>query len=103
MHSVTLLSNRVKELKKANKELSRRRRAKKTHVRLRGSLSIQDGLAEIDQKDADAQLEQEMRENSGRKKRVETGRRCCSNCGKPGHNARTCQEGRQMSNVHRPE
>ena len=99
MHSVTLLSNRVKELEKANKELSRRRRAKKTRVRLRGPVSVQDGLAAIDQKDADAQLEQEMREHSGRKKRVETGRRCCRNCGMPGHNARTCREDRERSNV----
>lgn len=103
MHSMTLLTAEVHSLRKANKELSRRRRAKKTHVRLGGSLSVQDGLAEIDQKDADVQLEQEMREYSGRKKRVETGRRCCSKCGKPGHNARTCQEDREMSNVHRSE
>ena len=33
-----------------------------------------------------------MREGSGRAKRVETRERRCGICGKPGHNARTCQE-----------
>jgi len=40
MHEVTLLRTEVLALRKANKALSKRRRAKKTHVRLRGSLTV---------------------------------------------------------------
>ena len=103
MHSMTLLTAEVHSLRKANKDLSRRRRAKRTRLQSGGPLRVQDGLAVIDQKDVDTQLEQEARENGGRRRRVETGRRCCSTCGKPGHNARTCQEDGEMSNVHDSE
>ena len=42
MHQVALLRTEVSSLRKANEELSKRRRAKKTRLRLGGSLSIQD-------------------------------------------------------------
>ena len=37
------------------------------------------------------QIKEETQAGSGRKPRVETRARRCSNCGEPGHNARTCQ------------
>ena len=42
MHEVALLQSEVSSLCKANKALSKRRRAKKTHVQLGGSLAVQD-------------------------------------------------------------
>jgi len=42
MHKVTLLRTEVSALHKANKALSKRRRAKKTRVRLKGSLTVQE-------------------------------------------------------------
>jgi len=41
MHKVALLRTEVSTLQKANKKLSKRRRAKKTHVQLGGSLTVQ--------------------------------------------------------------
>ncbi|KFY20754.1 hypothetical protein V493_07626, partial [Pseudogymnoascus sp. VKM F-4281 (FW-2241)] len=75
MYEMALLSARNKVLETSLKDLSRRRRAKKTRLRNGGSLTVQDGLNIIDQIDADAQLEQETRTNGGRKKRIETGQR----------------------------
>ena len=103
MHLMTLLTAEVHSLWKANKDLSQCQRAKWTSLQSGGSLRVQDGLAVIDQKDADAQLEQEVHENSGRRRRVETGQRRCGNCGKTGHNARTCQEEKEMSNIYSSE
>jgi len=40
MHKVTLLRTEVSALRKANKAFSKRQRAKKTRVQLRGSLTV---------------------------------------------------------------
>ena len=92
MHRLALLEGENVSLQKANEALSKRRRAKKTRIRQGGPLSFQDAQNLIDQKDVIQQIEQEMRENSGRRKRVETRQRRCGRCGNTGHNARTCQE-----------
>ena len=42
MHRLALLEAETSKLRKANEALSKRRRAKKTHVRLGGSLTVQD-------------------------------------------------------------
>ena len=41
MHEVALLRTEVLVLRKANKGFSKRRRAKKTRIRLKGSLTVQ--------------------------------------------------------------
>ena len=61
MHEVALLRTEVLALRKANKELSKRRRAKITHVRLRGSLTVQEVQDLLDQKAVGEQLVQETR------------------------------------------
>ena len=76
---------------KANEALSKRRRAKKTRVRLGGSLTRQDAEVLLDQKAVDEQVIQENRQGGGRAGGGRTKARCCGVCGKPGHNARTCQ------------
>jgi len=50
MHEVALLRAEVLVLRKANKGLSKRRRAKKTHIRLGGSLTVQDARDLLDGK-----------------------------------------------------
>ncbi len=47
-------------------------------------------------KDVQAQLEEETRSGCGRTRRRAAGPRHCSNCGKTGHNSRTCQEDVEM-------
>jgi len=50
IHQVALLQAEVSSLRKANKALSKRRRAKRTRVRLRGSLAVRDAHDLLDQK-----------------------------------------------------
>ena len=97
MHEVALLRTEVSALRKANEELSKRRRAIKTRLRLGGSLTIQEAQDLLDQKAVGEQLEQETQQNSGRAGGSRTKIRCCSLCGKPGHNARKCQEAGESS------
>lgn len=92
MHEVALLRAENSSLRKANEALSKRRRAKKTRVRLGGSLTIQDAQDSLDQKDVHGQIEQEMHQSSSRVGGARTNVRSCRICGKPGHNARTCQK-----------
>ena len=98
MHEVALLRTEVSTLRKANKGLNKRRRAKKTRVRLGGSLTIQEAQDLLDQKAVGEQLAQETRQNRGGAGGSHTKIRCCGVCGKPGHNARTCKEAAESSN-----
>lgn len=91
MHKLALLKSEVEQLRKANALLSKRRRARKTRLRQGGSMTIDEGQAIKDQNDVEEQIRQEERRTRGRKPRHETKARRCGVCGKPGHNARTCQ------------
>lgn len=92
MHKVVLMEARVRELEEANTALSKRRRAKKSRIRVGGPLSMHDATDILADRDTQAQLEEEMRSRGGRTKRRTAGPRHCSTCGKTGHNSRTCQE-----------
>ena len=85
MHRLALLEADNSRLRKANKALSKRRRAKRIHVRLGGSLTVQDAEDLLDQKAVDEQLVQENRQGGGRTQGARTKARCCGVCGKPGH------------------
>ena len=102
-HSVTLLMAEVRTLRKASKALRKRRRAKKARIQLGGSLTVEDAQDVLAQKEAQKQAEPEKRENSGRRKRTETGQRRCSTCGKTSHNTRTCQEDVEILGVSNDE
>jgi hypothetical protein len=103
MHTVALLKDRVTILEEANRTLSKRRRQKKTFVRQGGTLTLQEASDLLDQKDIEQQLTQEVRTNGGSRRRTTVNGRRCGNCGKPGHNARTCQEDREMSDLYSSE
>jgi hypothetical protein len=91
MTRMALLEAEVKALRETNNQLSRRRRAKKQHLRRSGALSVSDGQDQIAQNEVNIQFKEEMRQNSSRKIRAEPRARRCSNCGNTGHNARTCE------------
>jgi hypothetical protein len=99
MHEVALLRAEVSSLRKANEGLSKRRRAKRTRVQHRGSLSVQEGMDLLDQRDVEERVLQEKRQGSGNAKGSRAKVRCCSICSKPGHNARTCQQARESSDL----
>jgi hypothetical protein len=90
MHEMALMQSEIKQLRKANEELSKRRKARKRRIRQGGSLQVQDAKALQEEIDVNEQLEEEMRGNGGWSRRVETRARRCGNCGETGHNARTC-------------
>jgi len=92
MHQVTLLQAENTSLRKANEAISKRRRAKRTRVQLGGSLAVEDAKDLLDQKAVVGEVAQEMQMDGGGAGGVCTRVRCCGVCGKPGHNARTCQE-----------
>ena len=97
MHEVALLRSEVSSLRKANEALSKRRRAKRTRMRLGGSLAVQDAHDLLDQKAVGEEGVQETQPDSGSAGGGRTRVRCCGVCGKPGHNARTCQEAAEAS------
>ena len=91
MHKIALLEAENKTLREANTTLSKRRRARKSRLRQGGSMTIAEGQALQDQKDVAQQVKQDVHQSNGRKALHETKGGRCSMCGKPGHNARTCQ------------
>jgi hypothetical protein len=97
MHQVALLRAEVSSLRKANEGLSKRRRAKRTRVQLGGSLTVQDAQDLLDQKAVGGEAVQETQPDGSGAGGARTKVRCCGVCGKPGHNARTCQEAAESS------
>jgi ABC-type phosphate transport system substrate-binding protein len=96
MHQVALHAENA-SLRKANEALSKRRRAKKTRVQLGGSLTMQDAMDLLGQRTVGGEGWQETQLDGGGKGGGRTKVRCCGVCGKPGHNARTCQEAVESS------
>ena len=92
MHQVALLRAENAALRKANEALSKRRRAKRTRVQLGGSLAVQDAQEVLGQGAVGGEGVQEMQPEGGGAGGCRTRVRCCGVYGKPGHNARTCQE-----------
>jgi hypothetical protein len=62
MHKMALFQTEVAELRKANTLISKRRRAKKTRIRLKKSFNLRNVQNLQDQKDVAQQIQQEMRE-----------------------------------------
>ncbi len=99
MHKMVLIKDRIRELENANRTLSKRRRQKKTRIRQGGSLNVRDAQTLLPQNVVVEQSHEEVRTDDGRKQRVESTARRCGTCGKPGHNARTCQEDVIVSDI----
>ncbi|KAF0318023.1 hypothetical protein GQ607_014720, partial [Colletotrichum asianum] len=67
----------------------RNKKAKKTHLRQGGSLSIAEGEDLESQTEATAQVEEETRQSSSRQPRTKTGQQRYSVCRNTSHNAQT--------------
>ncbi|APA09832.1 hypothetical protein SS1G_05945 [Sclerotinia sclerotiorum 1980 UF-70] len=90
-HENTLLNAENHTLRKANEALSKRRRMKKTQLRQGGVLTGQEAADILSQQEVDIQIQCDERQNGGNSNRESSTSRCCSKCGKTGHNLRTCQ------------
>ncbi|EDN97160.1 hypothetical protein SS1G_02088 [Sclerotinia sclerotiorum 1980 UF-70] len=89
-HENTLLSTEIRMLRKANETLSKRRHVKKTQLRQGGVLTGQEAIDIISQQEVDIQIRRDERQNRGNSNGESSTNRCCSKCGKTGHNSRTC-------------
>ena len=90
-HSFTLLKKENSDLRKANKALNKRRRAKKIQICKGGTLTIGNAQDLISQREVDEQLSRDKHGNGGGQKPRIEGVQRCGKYGKTGHNARTCE------------
>jgi hypothetical protein len=90
-HRLVLVEAENKELRTANERHSKRRRTKRTRLQEGGSLSLQEAEDILADREVGAQLKEETRRRGSRTDAGGPHVRHCSNCGKAGHNARTCQ------------
>jgi hypothetical protein len=98
-HENTLLAAEVRTLRAANKALSKRRRAKKNRIRQGGALTVEDTHDILAQDEVDEQIRRDKRSGGGRQNEGQSSARRCGNCGKTGHNTRTCQEDIDISSL----
>jgi hypothetical protein len=90
-HEMVLLRAETKELRTANERLSKRRRTKKTRLQDGGSLSLQEATILMSDRGLGGRDCEEMSGGGDFITVSEPRVQLCSNCKKPGHNARTCQ------------
>ena len=90
-HEIVLLRAETKEIRTANERLSKRRRTKKTRLQDGGSLSLQEATVLMGDGEHGGQDCEETSTSGGCITVAKPCVRLCSNCKKPGHNARTCQ------------
>ena len=91
MHELALVKAEVQDLRQANEILSRRRRVKRTRLQKKGVMKVEKGRQAIDQLHVDAQVAVESSRSGSQGRSAQPRKRHCGVCGKPGHNARTCQ------------
>ena len=103
MHENALLKAEVRNLRTANSNLAKRRKAKKTRVQREGTLSIGEAQDLLHQKDTNRQLGEEMRASNISTRRTQPREMHCSTCGEAGHNARTCEMDTRLFREWRPE
>ena len=90
-HELVLLRAELKDLRTANEQLSKRRRAKRVRLQEGGSLSVQEAEGLRDKIEVSEQLKEETHHQGSHTIQTEVRPRRCGNCSKTGHNARTCQ------------
>jgi hypothetical protein len=91
VHSHTLLEARIASLEEANQAASERRKRKKKRIQKGGTLSQAEAEDIVRQRDVEAQLEAERRQERVRIGSSAGSIRRCKNCGEAGHNKRTCK------------
>ncbi|EKG09389.1 Zinc finger CCHC-type protein [Macrophomina phaseolina MS6] len=91
-HSAVLLQAEAANLQRANEAATRRKKRQKKRIQKRGTLTIQAGQDLVDKNAVNQQISTETREGGAQSDGPATQRRRCGQCGKPGHNSRTCQK-----------
>jgi hypothetical protein len=99
-HRVSIMNAEITTLRKANEALSKRKKAKRTHVHKGGALSVGEATDILTQREVDEQMQTEKRRGGGGGGVGSTTTYRCGKCGKIGHNARTCQIDAEVPEVH---
>ncbi|KAK1853028.1 transposase [Colletotrichum chrysophilum] len=98
-HLTALLQEEVQYLRDTNTALSKRRRAKRTRLQDSGALDGSQAREIMTEKGIIEEEGCEEEKNEGSSKRRRTSLRHCGICRKTGHNARTCPETEEISNL----
>ncbi len=96
-HEVALLRTEVSRLTEANNRLNKQKRAKKTRLRIGGSLTVQQAEDILAQRAVEDQLLEEDRQGSRREGGGSRRVRRCGLCGQISHDRRTCPMDAEMS------
>ena len=96
-YEMTLMRDELQTLRKANEALAKRRKAKRTYLQDSGSLNREEAQVLIDEKEAKRSKRQKVSEREKGAKAGPATQRRCGNCGKAGHNVRTCQKVEETS------
>jgi hypothetical protein len=89
---MAIIQSEIHALREANCMLSKRRKKKNVQLQHGGTLTVQQGLDLILQKENGVENQPEMVSEEGMVQPEASSSRCCSKCGKPGHNTRTCPD-----------
>lgn len=87
-----LMQEEISRLRKANEAATKRRGRKRKYIQTEGTLSIDEGMQLVAHTRVDGGEQSEIGDGGGSSESRPKKQRRCGNCGKPGHNARTCQE-----------
>ncbi|EDN95327.1 hypothetical protein SS1G_11204 [Sclerotinia sclerotiorum 1980 UF-70] len=91
VYEVIFLNVENRMLQRVNEVLSKYRCTKKIQLHNRGVLTGQEAEDILSQQEVDNQIQRDERQNGGNSNRESSTSRCCSKCGRTGHNSRTCQ------------
>jgi hypothetical protein len=92
LHKNVLIKARVRELEKQIAELTRRKGRKRKRIQTGGTIEFSIGASQVAESASTARTISKKARSSSNQERALPGQRRCSNCGKTGHNARTCQK-----------
>jgi hypothetical protein len=92
LHKNILIEARVRELKEQLAELTKRKGRKRKRIQTGGTIEFGVGALQVAESASATRTIAKKARGSSSYERAQPGQRRCGNCGKTGHNARTCQK-----------
>jgi hypothetical protein len=92
LHKNILVEARVRELEEQLAELTKRKGRKRKRIQIGGTIEFGVGVLQVAESASATRTIAKKACGSSSYERAQLGQRRCSNCGKTGHNARTCQK-----------
>ena len=92
LHENVLIKARVRELEEQIAELTKRRGRKRKRIQTGGTIEFGVGALAVAESASSSRTTAKKARSSGGQEQAQPGQRRCGNCGKTGHNVRTCQK-----------